>query len=101
MRAMEPRCIILAACRTFGVLRLESGIASGGCPARMDAGLPRVEFETYGRTAPEIRPHGLKCGEIPYRFLTMATNTCTETAIQIWALTAFSEVPKNDFIRRC
>jgi hypothetical protein len=27
------------------------------------------------------------------RFLTIATNTYTDTAIQIWVLTAFSEVP--------
>ena len=27
------------------------------------------------------------------RFLTMATNTYTDTAIQIWVFTAFSEVP--------
>ena len=31
----------------------------------------------------------------------MATSTYTDTAIQIWLLTAFSEVPKNDLIRRC
>ena len=31
----------------------------------------------------------------------MATNTYTEIAIQICVLTAASEMPKNDFIRRC
>ena len=29
------------------------------------------------------------------------TNTYTETAIQIYVFTAFSEVPKKDLIRRC
>ena len=31
----------------------------------------------------------------------MATSTYTETAVQICALTAFSEVPKNFLMRKC
>lgn len=31
----------------------------------------------------------------------MATRTHTETAVQIWVLTAFSEVSKNHLMRRC
>lgn len=31
----------------------------------------------------------------------MATSTYTDTAVQIWAFTAFSEVPKNFLMRRC
>jgi len=35
------------------------------------------------------------------RLRMMTTNTYTETAIQIWVFTAFSEVPKNRLMRRC
>ena len=31
----------------------------------------------------------------------IATSTYTETAFHIWVFTAFSEVLKNDLIRRC
>ena len=34
-------------------------------------------------------------------FFRMALNTYTLTAIQIWVLTAFSEVPRNRWMRRC
>ncbi len=34
-------------------------------------------------------------------FLTMATNTYTDTAIQMCVFTAFSEVPKKALMRRC